>query len=74
MPIGWGFPGNARKCHYFNGSSFSLCGKWGFFFGRTEPDTGLAGPDDCAACTKEIERLGLRTPAAPNVPDHPTVE
>lgn len=47
---GWGMPNNSRKAHYFP-SPTSLCGKYGFYFGPTSPDT-YKSPDDCAACRK----------------------
>lgn len=54
---GWGWPGRSKKCHYFPaGDSFSLCGKWGFYFGPIEPDTDSASKDDCAACRKKLAR------------------
>ncbi len=52
---GWGFPGRSIKCHYFRDGT-SLCGKWGFYFGRLEPDTGKTGPDDCKACARAKEK------------------
>ena len=54
---GWGFPGTSRKCHYFTGSSMSLCGRWGFYFGPTEAPDSRNGPDDCAKCTKELVKI-----------------
>lgn len=53
---GWGFPGTARKCHYFPaGSTMALCAKWGFFYGHLAPDTETASPDDCVACRRKLE-------------------
>ena len=55
-PSGWGFPGSARKAHYFHGDAESLCGRW-WFTGRLEPDTGTASLDDCVACRRKFEAL-----------------
>lgn len=53
-PAGWGFPANSRKAHYFEaGTSFSICGSYGFYFGRREPDDAPS-PDDCKACRKKV--------------------
>jgi hypothetical protein len=52
---GWGFPGSGRKAHYFKPDGRSLCGRWGFFGGRTEPDDGPS-PDDCVGCRRELDK------------------
>jgi hypothetical protein len=52
---GWGFPGQSRKCHYFEASR-SLCGKWALFRERLEPDTGTKSPDDCAECRRRLDK------------------
>ena len=54
---GWGFPGLAKKAHYFIGMR-SLCRKW-MYGGALEPDNGPS-PDDCKECRKSLESgLGL---------------
>lgn len=53
---GWGWPGAAKKAHYFNDSARSLCGRWLYTGPLTRNQTG-SSPDDCAACTKELARL-----------------
>ena len=50
---GWGFPGAARKAHYFVDAT-ALCRKWGFYFGPLEPDAGTSR-DDCTACRKALD-------------------
>jgi len=53
---GWGFPTNSRKAHYFEaGSTFSLCGRYGFYRGPREPDNGES-VDDCKECRKKLDR------------------
>ena len=49
---GWGFPGRAKKAHYFIGMR-SLCRKW-MYGGALEPDNGPS-PDDCKECRKALE-------------------
>lgn len=55
---GWVFPPGSRKCHYVEaGSMTSLCGKWGFIINaHRQADTGSAGPDDCAACRRKLDK------------------
>jgi hypothetical protein len=56
LPAGWGMPGNSRKFHFFDADSLtSLCGKWGFFAGRRDPDNGTKSKDDCAACRRKVD-------------------
>lgn len=55
---GWGWPGAARKAHYFlAGDSISLCGKWMFTGPRTVEDG--SGPDDCVVCRREMGKRKL---------------
>jgi hypothetical protein len=55
LPAGWGWPGQAKKCHWFpSDSTEALCGKWGFFFGPREPDSGTSS-DDCVACRRRLD-------------------
>lgn len=54
---GWGWPANARKCHWFDpGEIISVCRKWMYSGIRQsgQPlDTMVSGgPDDCRACVK----------------------
>ena len=58
---GWGFPGNAKKAHYFiieEGYSMadSLCGRWGFFGGSLF-DEHHDHPLNCKACMRKREKL-----------------
>lgn len=58
---GWGFPGNARKAHYFVGGK-SLCGKWMFLGSNLEP-AGEGSCDDCVSCTRKlVKRLAAVPP------------
>ena len=59
---GWGVirPGD-RKAHYYRGST-SLCRRVGFYFGPIDADD-QPGPDDCAACRKELAREVARKAA-----------
>lgn len=50
---GWGFPGTARKCHYFV-DTMSLCGKWGFYHGYLDTSS-TKSPDDCLECRRKLE-------------------
>lgn len=59
---GWGFPGNARKAHYFAGDNTALCGKW-LFLGELEPDTGKPSRDDCVACRRQFEARAVAAEA-----------
>jgi hypothetical protein len=54
---GWGFPGLAKKAHYFQGA-LSLCGKW-MFMGECTPETDVRSPDDCVACRKKLDSQNL---------------
>lgn len=54
---GWGFPGAARKAHYFRESATSLCGGWLWTPAITAPDMALEpdnkpSKDDCAKCRR----------------------
>lgn len=52
---GWGFPGSARKAHYFEaGDAISICGRW-MYTGPREEETGTRSPSDCGACVKKLE-------------------
>ena len=58
---GWGFPTRAaRKAHYFREDGRSLCGRYGSFGIRTDPETTGASPDDCAACRRRLDAEGVR--------------
>lgn len=52
---GWGFPGAARKAHYFeDGEIISVCRKW-MYSGPLTVNQNMGekpGPDDCVACFK----------------------
>lgn len=55
LPAGWGFPGLARKCHWFDaGEITSRCGKWMHSGMRVDGKPG--GPDDCAACVRSLKK------------------
>ena len=51
---GWGLPGRSKKWHYFNGS-FSLCKKWGFYFGSKELGNDDS-EDNCKQCQKLLKK------------------
>ena len=53
---GWGLPNGSRKYHWFEAGGMSLCHRWGFYFGRTEPAAASKGPDDCSACWKILDK------------------
>jgi hypothetical protein len=48
---GWGFPGLARKAHYFVEDK-TLCGKWAYTGSLDGSSPEVKGPDDCAACRR----------------------
>lgn len=52
---GWGVlrPGD-RKHHYYRNMD-SLCRRVGFYTGWLDPDNGVAGPGDCAACRRKLD-------------------
>ena len=57
-PDGWGFPGAARKAHYFR-DGMSLCHKWALF-SKSPREGGLEAQiryDDCIVCARAVERL-----------------
>jgi len=54
MPEGWGWPGAARKAHYFVDGR-SLCGRWGWIGGSLQP-AGEPSSDDCAACARKLAK------------------
>jgi hypothetical protein len=55
-PAGWGWPGLARKAHFFEeGMWISLCGKW-MYAGPRDPDTSTS-KDDCVSCRRKLEFL-----------------
>lgn len=57
MDAGWGFPGTARKAHYFHTEEItSVCGRW-MYSGPREPETGLRSRSDCVACVKVVEKM-----------------
>ncbi len=52
---GWVFAHYMRKAHYQRNGR-TLCGKYGAFpAAALEPDTGVVGPDDCAACRRKLD-------------------
>lgn len=54
LPAGWGWPGSARKAHWFDdGQATSLCGRW-MFTGHRTPGPGSQSNDDCSACWKKL--------------------
>lgn len=57
---GWGWPGLARKAHYFDHGR-SLCGAW-LYTGRDLGAAGWTGPDDCKKCARLLaQRLAKAT-------------
>ena len=53
--IGWGFPSQSRKWHYFRAGR-SLCGKFGWF-DRDPLELGNDNsPDNCMACKKRLQK------------------
>jgi hypothetical protein len=57
-PDGWGWPGAARKPHYFR-DGMSLCGKW-MLFSPSPREGGLEAEirsDDCTVCARAVVRL-----------------
>ena len=55
MRAGWGWPGNARKAHYFDeNNSVSICGRWMFTGERDE--NNARSPDDCVACRRIFDK------------------
>ena len=51
---GWGWPGNSRKAHYFDGSR-SLCGKW-LYFGKDLEQGNDGSADNCTACKRAVAK------------------
>ena len=51
---GWGWPGNAKKAHYFVDGR-SLCGRW-LFFGQPTQNQGASSPDDCRECARRVPK------------------
>jgi hypothetical protein len=56
---GWGKLPASRKWHYFDNSSFSLCGKIGFYLGPLDEGNDDS-PDNCAKCKSILKREALR--------------
>lgn len=52
---GWGWPGLARKAHYFDGEIVSLCGRW--MFSGAMFDDRHNSPHNCQACRRKLEKL-----------------
>lgn len=48
---GWGRPGTGKKWHYFN-DAFSLCNKWGFYYGPLEQGND-SHADNCKECSRK---------------------
>ena len=60
MAEGWGFPGLARKAHYFVEGK-ALCGKWAYTGSLDGSNPEIKGPDDCVACRRKYdERVSAR--------------
>lgn len=56
LTAGWGWPGNARKAHYFaRGEYIALCGRW-MYTGPRDTSDGPS-PDDCAECRRRVVKL-----------------
>lgn len=52
LPQGWGFPGDARKAHYFlKGEIQSICGKW--WFSGERFDEQHDHRQNCVQCIRE---------------------
>ena len=66
MGVGWGWPLNSRKCHYFE-QGISLCGKWMFFGKSVENQSGSKSVDDCVACRRKLEAKRLSVSTATTV-------
>jgi hypothetical protein len=60
---GWGVirPGD-RKAHYYRDMT-SLCRRVGFYGGPLDGDD-KPGPDDCAACRKQLDREAAKAGAS----------
>jgi hypothetical protein len=56
MAKGWAFLTGSKKAHYFNDDMFSLCRKYGFYFGEAD-DTNDDHKDNCAECVKKKKKL-----------------
>jgi len=56
MAEGWGFPGNARKAHYFDGI-VSLCHRW-MYSGSLEylEQAVIESPIDCKECRRLLAK------------------
>jgi hypothetical protein len=52
--VGWGWPANSVKAHYFV-QGVSLCRKW-MFFGHVE-NNNHDSVDNCAACKRARDKL-----------------
>lgn len=54
---GWAMPGASRKFHYFRKQE-SICKKWWFVpqDGYQVMDDLIAGPEDCAACVRKLQK------------------
>jgi hypothetical protein len=57
---GWGWPGLAKKAHYFSRDLRSLCGRWGYG-GHLEQgnDDSI---DNCVECKRRLAKSRGRTP------------
>ena len=57
----WGWPGNARKAHWFPaGDPVSVCRRW-MYAGPRQPDTHQS-PDDCVTCRRIVDQHKEATP------------
>ena len=60
--LGWAFVGSARKAHYYDAESRSLCGRYVALFvpsGAFEPETG-PHRDDCVGCRRTLGKRGVK--------------
>ena len=51
---GWGWPGLAKKSHYFV-DGMSLCRRW-LYMGMLEAETHKRSPDDCMPCRRKLDK------------------
>lgn len=53
--VGWGWPLNSKKAHYFHNDTISLCGKW-MYAGRLELGNDESA-DNCVSCMRKRLKL-----------------
>lgn len=56
---GWGWPGGARKAHYFTVGGRSLCGGW--LFTGIVYDTNDNSSDNCKECKRRVMKRRLQS-------------